>query len=566
VPLIVRLAVLLPFGGLSAQEDPVTTTISCDGKVVSAIDITPLDAEYPSVPRGVRWLTRALGVPNVTTTREAIESFLLVEEGQLCTERQRAESERILRLQPFLSDATVRAVADGAGGVRIEVETTDELATVLQLRFHGLVPSTVRLGNGNVAGQGLYVAASVQRGFANRTGLSFDAVAYQVLGRPFTLAASVERAPLGESLAAEFGHPFLTGLQRSAWHVAYQDANRYTSFVRPDQDPLALEVSRRFWDVGGVRRLGANPQSTFLGVLVSGEDVRPARSVLIVSDSGLVEAPSGGLGGPVQAYHNVRLNAVVGTRALSFTTVYGFDALMGAQDVATGVQVGALVGHGLPPLGSVDDDLFLSTDIYAGLGSARSFAALQVSVEGRRARGSGHWDAVVGSGRLAWYVKPADAHVLVGSVEAGGGWRGRVPFQLRLGDRQGGVRGYGSSPLAGAVRSVVRLEDRWGLGSLTGRDALAFAGFIDVGRVWAGDAPFGSDSGIRVGLGVGLLAALPPRSQRLWRLDLAIPVGSAPGARWEIRLSSLWTGAFWHEPDDVARVRAGASPATIFTW
>ncbi|HEY5646842.1 MAG TPA: hypothetical protein VIS76_12905, partial [Pseudomonadales bacterium] len=483
-----------------------------------------------------------------------------------CTDRQRAESERVLRLQPFLADATVRSVPDGAGGVRIQVETTDELATVLRMRFHGLEPAAVRMGNGNLAGQGLYVAAGIGWRSAYRTGFAFDGAAYQVLGRPFTLAVSTDRAPLGGALAVEFGHPFLTGLQRSAWHMGYGDADRYTSFVRPDYDPLTLEVHRRFWDAGGVRRLGANPQSTFLGVLVSGEDVRPARRAVIVSDSGLVQDASGALGDPVLAYHNVRLNAVVGTRALSFTTVRGFDALMGAQDVATGVQIGVLVGHGVPPLGSVDDDLFLSANVYTGLGSARSFVALQLEVEGRRARRSGVWDALVGSGRLAWYAKPADAHVLIASVEAAGGWQGRVPFQLRLGDRQGGVRGYGSSRLAGAVRSVARLEDRWLLGGLTRHDAVGIAGFIDVGRVWAGDAPFGADSGGRVGVGLGLLAALPPQSQRLWRLDVALPVRPDRYAQWEIRLTGLWTGAFWHEPDDVARVRAGASPSTIFTW
>lgn len=563
--LLAPLAVLVSAIGLSAQ-DPAGTVTSCEGRVVSAIDITPLDAEYPSVPSRVRWLTRALGVPNVTTSRDAIESFLLLEVGQRCTERRRAESERILRLQPFLADATVRSVADGAGGVLIEVETTDELATVLRLRFRGMLPSLVRLGNGNVGGQGAYVAASMERGFTYRTGLAFDGVAYQVLGHPFTLALSAERAPLGGSVAMELGHPFLTGLQRSAWHMGYGGADRYTSFVRPDEDPVSLPVRRRFWDVGGVRRLGANPQSTFLGVLLSGEDVRPAHRAVFVSDSGLLQDTDDVLGGPFVAYQNVRLNAVVGTRALSFTTVRGFDALMGAQDVATGVQVGALVGHGMPAFGSIDDDLFLSTEVYAGLGSARSFAALQLEVEARRPRRSGQWDAVVGSGRLAWYVKPADTHVLIGSVEAAGGWRGRIPFQLRLGDRQGGVRGYGVSRLSGAVRSVVRVEDRWFLGGLTRHEAFGLAGFIDIGRVWAGDSPFGSTTGTRVGGGLGLLVALPSHSRRLWRLDLTVPLGHDRDARWEIRLTSHWTGAFWREPDDVARIRAGASPSTIFTW
>jgi hypothetical protein len=84
--------------------------------------------------------------------------------------------------------------------------------------------------------------------------------------------------------------------------------------------------------------------------------------------------------------------------------------------------------------------------------------------------------------------------------------------------------------------------------------------------VWAGDAPFGVNSSAKIGIGVGLLAALPPQSQRMWRLDVAVPVSPDAHARWEIRLTGTWTRRFWREPDDVARGRSGAAPSTIFTW
>jgi len=141
-----------------------------------------------------------------------------------------------------------------------------------------------------------------------------------------------------------------------------------------------------------------------------------------------------------------------------------------------------------------------------------------------------------------------------------------VPFQLMLGDRQGGVRGYSDSRDAGAVRGVARLEERWSIGGFSRHDRFGLAGFADAGRVWAGDAPFGVNSSAKIGIGVGLLAALPPQSQRMWRLDVAVPVSPDAHARWEIRLTGTWTRRFWREPDDVARGRSGAAPSTIFTW
>jgi hypothetical protein len=507
-----------------------------------------------------------VGLLHTTSKAEVIDRFLLLEVGQRCTQRQLAESERILRLQPFLADATVRAVPDTAGGVRVEVETVDEIPTVFGLRFHGMLPSALRFGNGNVGGQGLYLAASVKRGFAYRTGVGVYGTAYQVFGRPYTMALVAERAPLGSTLTLALGHTFFTDLQRTAWQLGYGNVDRYESFLPPEGDALSLGVRRRFWDLGGVRRLGLGRRSAFVGALLTHEDVVPADHAVIVSDTGLVVDTRAALGGPFPAYRNLRLNAVVGVRALSFMPVRGFDALRAVQDVATGVQFGALVGRGIPRFGASDDDIFVSADFYAGRGSTTSFAALRVEGEARRDRRTNRWDAMVGSGRLAWYVKPAVAHVLISSVEFGGGWLTRVPFQLMLGDRRGGVRGYHASHVAGAVRSVARLEDRWSIGNLTKHGSLGLAGFIDAGRVWVGDAPFGVNSRTAVAVGVGLLAASPPQSPRLWRLDLAFPVSPDPHARWELRLSSVWTRVFWREPADVARGRAGAAPSTIFSW
>jgi hypothetical protein len=100
------------------------------------------------------------------------------------------------------------------------------------------------------------------------------AVAHQAFGQPYTLALVAERAPLGSTLTLALGYPFFTALQRSAWHAGYSDMNRYRSFVRPELDALSLGIRRKFWDLGGVRRVGLGRLSTFVGALVTHEDVR----------------------------------------------------------------------------------------------------------------------------------------------------------------------------------------------------------------------------------------------------------------------------------------------------
>jgi hypothetical protein len=544
--LLVLLRLVVPPRSVAAQ---------CDGKTVSEIVVTPHDPLFLHVPRPLRTLARSVGLEHTTTRADVIRRFLLVEVGRPCSTTQLEESERILRLQPFLAEATVRALPDSVGGVRIEVETVDEIPTIFSLRLRGWRPTALRFGDSNVGGRALYVAAMVERGFRYRTGVDVRVVDYQAFGRPYTFAFDAYRAPLGSTLTLAFGHAFLTDLQRGAWHVGYTNANAYTSFVRPDTGVILLGVVRRFADIGSVLRIGFGRRIGFFGGLLTYEHVAPG---MVLSDSGLVADTSALLGGPFPRYQNVRLNAVVGVRNLSFLEVRGFDALAATQDVARGVQLGAVLGQG--------HDTFLSADLYAGLASARSLAALRVEGEARHDPGANRWDSMVASGRLAWYVKPSDAHVVVASDELSGGWRVRIPFQLALGALPGGVRGYHNSRVVGAVRSVARIEERWSFGQVTRRVGLGLASFADVGMVWAGAAPFGVNSGAKAGVGIGLLVAVPPQSKRLWRLDFAVPVSPDAHARWEIRFTTVWAGGFWSEPSDVTRARAGAAPSLVFAW
>lgn len=547
-----------------AGQDTAPGLESCDGRIVSEIVVTPRDPSFLSFPRALRPFARAVGLHHTTSKPDVIGSFVLLEVGEDCTDEKRAETERILRLQPFLADATVRAVVDSGGHARVEIETVDEIPTVFGLRVEDMLPSAVRFGNANVGGQGLHLAGRLERGFAYRTGVGVAGTAYQLFGRPYRLSSTVDRTPLGSTLALALGHPFFTDLQRTAWYAGFTDVNRYRSFVRPEGAGLSLEIERRIWNIGAVRRLGLGRRIAFVGGLLTAETVNPARVPVVVSDSGLVVDTTGGLGAPSASYANLRLNAVVGVRALSFLPVRGFDALSGVQDVAIGLQVGAAMGWGTSRFGDHDRDLIVAADLYAGRGSATSFAGLQAEGEARNEPGSGRWDSMVGAGRLAWYLRPSDVHLLIGSLEFGGAWRQRLPFQLRLGQPGSGVRGYGDSRVAGAVRTVVRLEERWAMGTVTRHGEFAIAGFADAGRVWAGDAPFGVDSPVKVGVGVGLLAAVPVGSRRLWRLDLVVPVSADAHAGWEVRLTVRRAGLFWREPGDVARARAARS--AIFGW
>jgi hypothetical protein len=81
----------------------------CRGERVSAIEIRPGRPPFAGAARFWRTAARAVGLHHVTTRASTVASFLDVAVGEPCTEFRRSESERVLRAQPFLADASVRA-------------------------------------------------------------------------------------------------------------------------------------------------------------------------------------------------------------------------------------------------------------------------------------------------------------------------------------------------------------------------------------------------------------------------------------------------------------------------
>ena len=171
------------------------------------------------------------------------------------------------------------------------------------------------------------------------------------------------------------------------------------------------------------------------------------------------------------------------------------------------------------------------------------------------------------NGRFAWYLKPHPRHLILADVTWGGGWSARVPYQLALGARNGGLRGYDDVDIGGARRLIGRLEERWRIGSFRGTADAGVGAFADIGQVWAGDVPLGVDSGLRPSLGFSLMSAVPPRSQRMWRLDVAFPLDRRNGSRWGMRLTNVdRTRTFHTTPGDVRRIRERVLPQSIFSW
>lgn len=549
-------------GSPAAAQDPVPGTWRCDGTVVSTIVIErqPPTVIGRSAPEWARpFLSFAL--QHRTTQASAVLPFLQLKEGEACTEFRRAESERILRVQPYLADAVVVAIPDTDGYARVHITTVDEIPLVIGARArHGRIAG-VKYGSSNVAGTGMYGSAEWREGFAYRDGAGVRFVNYHVFGGPNRFLLSLDRSPLTTTIAVALQRPVLTANQRAAWHVGLSDGSTYTSFARPDAPRLALPMDHTRLDLGAVFRLGGETRRAFAGPLIGHERVDPASRAVVVTDTGFVADPDAGLTNRFEARRSTRVAAVVGTRLLSFAKVHGFDALVGAQDVARGVEVAAIGGRSFSAEGN---GTILGASLYAGAGTSTSFVALSGRWEGEKAQGPDRWADVIGSGRFAWYRKLSDRRTLIASGEFVGAWQARRPYQISLGD-QGGLRGYHRAPIVGARRALARAEHRWVVGSVSRFATVGAAGFADIGCVVAGDVPFGMNSGLRTSVGAGLLAAIPSQSRRMVRLDVALPLmRDGRLSSYELRMTmSSPPRMFWKEPTVVASMRRILPPVGV---
>lgn len=551
----------------------------CKGQIISRIEVStkpPFDIKGSKLQRR---LTHQLTALHATTNPDVIDRFLALRPGMACNELRRVESERILRGQPYLADATITPMLDDAGGVFLSVVTQDEISLVVGGGGSGSNPylKYLALGEQNFMGEAVSVVGQWKYSEHFRDNYSARITDYQFLGRPYQLTVTGARNELGGDWGFELSHPFLSDLQRISWRTTAGSREEYRYFrapylgpdlALPDRGFPAVGLQRSYGDIGGVFRLGPpGGQLVLLGGSASYEDEMP-NSFSTTVGLGTTQRDTIGLLVDRYARHkSVRLNALAGFRHVSYIQATGFESLDGRQDVRKGFELATLLGRGYEALGSADADLFASANLYAGTGTPLAFAAFEGTVEGRREYESHRWDGILGSSRFATYFKPAPRQTILTSLEWSGGWRQRIPFQLLLADRTGGPRGYARSTLGGGQRFVLRLEDRFFLGRVKSLASIGVAPFTDLAKVYAGDSPFGVTSGINASVGVSILASVPPKSQRMWKLDLAFPLNRSHGAVFKVSLINRdFTSVFWREPADVRRNRERSVPTSIFNW
>jgi len=424
------------------------------------------------------------------------------------------------------------------------------------------------LGEMNLAGNATQATVEWRDGRAYNDVLGLSFTDYQFAGGRNELRVVGRRNPFGQRMELGILRPFYTDLQRFAWVGGVGGTREPLRLQRGPLPANAVNVRREYGSLGGLVRVGPVGRLKLVGASITRESERIDPDAFMLTPNGVIPDT---VAAPLPTFRRqsvLRANLLLGVRAIRFVRVQGFDALTGAQDIRVGAQVGLVGGQSLAIGPAVDRDRFFATNVYLGAGGERWFAGVQAITEMRYDLERRLWDNTIGSGRAAWYFRPAVRQTTVLQAEWATGRRMRVPFQLTMADREGGLIGHRNSTVPGARRAVVRAEQRLVVPTRLNLADVGVAGFAEAGRLWAErSVPYSVDTPWRGAVGVSLLAAVPPRSRRLWRIDVAVPVGNDPNRKFEVRISGLdRSRLFWRDPNDVGVSRERTAPTSLFTW
>ena len=552
--------------GAQTQTAPADTALKrCIGQRITKISVEPIGPEFGGQSASSHLITGLVRKFHVNTRVGVIRQFLQLTEGDICTEINRRETERVLRAQWFIQDARVLVYPD-KDGVQLIVTTVDVLAVIANAAFKGVAPRALSFGNANLMGRGILFEAGWRDNGGLRNGRTLRMRSAITFGRPIQSSLTWNRYGLGNRADVELKYPFFTDLQRFGFRGILGRDEDYVRFLRAEGDLPYQRVQRSFMSLGGVARIGHPGFLLLAGGSLSYDGESINDRAVIVTDSGAIpfREPLPLL--PARPQKVTRANLLIGGRAMRFIPVEGFDALTGVQDLRIGVQFGGQFGRPLKFEGITNADLFASGDLYAGWGKSDFFTGTEWVFSGRKA--AGRWDGRLISGRSALYWKPAKKSTSIISAEFTGGKDVRVPFQVPLGQSSWGLRGFHNSYDAGESRFILRGEQRQAIGRPWGFADVGAVLFGETGRTWAGRVPFGVTTPWRAAVGTGLLVSIPPRSRSLYRLDLVYGLNpDARSNRWEFRLSSgNFTRTFWQDPDESRRARERSLISNLFSF
>lgn len=535
-PFVALLLLLVPVFGLKAQERTF-------GEVTIQLrDIfeDPQNALY-----------RTANNLKVMTREVVIRRELLFKEGAPFDPFLVEESERVLRELRFLRDVSLEQVPNG-NEVDIIVHAQETWTVIPQLSFSsgdGRTRRTIGLSESNALGYG----KRVEFLFRQDEGTDSVELAYDdrnFLGGKYQLQTGIFEGNEGSTYIAEFGDPYRSLVQESAWNQSILigdtierlfGAGEERFVYRKETESVAFRYSIAEGDAAEqVHRLtfGAEYLSESFAEATAQDfdDVNVELDELTGPPAVLAENRR--FVGPSLSYQSIEQD---------FISMNYIDRFSRVQDYNLGEVYSTSIFYAPTPLGSREDS-FLFSGVYrrgyqpnpetffrweAGFGTR----VTDDGFENTLGRAEAKLFSVLGP--LWWGDWYLGKHTLAFSADFEVGSDFDADRELLLG-ADNGLRGYEARTFTGDKRLLVNLEDRMHFVENV-FDLISIGGAVFAEAGGATFSPVGeliSDE-MFANVGFGLRFAFPRSSgERVLRVDFAVPLREAPDGsdRFELRL------------------------------
>jgi outer membrane protein assembly factor BamA len=471
-------------------------------------------------PKENNWLFRLANRLHIETRPEVIRQLLLFKEGEFVSVQLIQETERLLRQQHFLYEASIRPISYRDGVADIEVKTRDTWSLDLGIgasREGGENRGRLSIKEDNLLGTGIQIGLSYTSD-VDRRGTTFNISDTNVLNTRGIVAYSYADYDDGSSQSLSLQRPFYSLEARWSAGLSASESDSLASLYNAGNEIANYRVRSRAAEAFG----GWSPG------LIGGWATRYTAGVRYQENDYELEP---GKPPPVRLPSDLTLTGpFVGFQLIedAFRTDVNLNLIGRVEDFAMGVQAGVQVARALTAWGSTRDAWVYGASLSNGLDvTAESFLLTSLYTSGRYADEGGENQFVGASAR--YYHRLGRRLVYYAALSADAVYNPDAPGPLEIGG-DNGLRGYPLRYQAGERRVLFTTEARaytdWYPFRLI---RVGGAVFYDAGRAWQGENPNTVNPGWLhdFGFGLRLLSARTSKGN-VFHADVAFPLDPDP--------------------------------------
>ncbi|NNF39781.1 MAG: hypothetical protein HKN64_00285 [Woeseiaceae bacterium] len=513
---IIALLTLFPASSL-ADELPTDAALERDGAIIGKLTLDKSNVFDLSNPAENNWLYRLANRWHIVTKDKVIKKQLLVASGDTYSARKIDESERILRSNQYLFDASIEPLRYANGVVDLAVKTRDVWTLspdVSVSRSGGENRTKYGLEETNLFGRGqLLRIARIEN--VDRTADSLEFYDRHLGNSWVTAFLKISDNSDGKSNQVSFIRPFYALDTRwSAGGWVLHDDRRNTLYAL-GEEAAEYQHERDYASVFGGWSKGL--QNGWVRRWTAGL-VRDDNRFSMVRDATL---PA------VIPRDRDLVYAFVGLEVVEdqYETSQNRDQMGRTEDFYLGSRLAVSLGWSDTAIGADRDALVFSASASRGFGSLDKTALLLSATTSGRVE-SGHAVNSLLTINARYYRTQSEKRLFFATLGATVGHSLALDNAVRIGG-DSGLRGYPLRYQSGDSKMLISVEQRYFTDWYPFRLVrIGGALFADAGRVWGRDALDGKRYGWLSDVGFGLrLAPTRSSSGKMVHIDVAFPLG-----------------------------------------